>query len=124
MKNFLKLLLGTGLLILDHPDRAKKAVVDGAGDRLNDLRDLAQDKCESIASGLSSAFRHNEENRYLRNTAGLLAGLGVGVGLGMLFAPASGKQTRSRLSAKVEEFAGEVQERWKSNPLSAAHIGD
>ncbi len=34
----------------------------------------------------------------------LLAGLGIGVGLGILFAPKSGKETRADLKVKMDEF--------------------
>ena len=35
----------------------------------------------------------------------LLAGIGIGVGLGILFAPKSGKETRTDLKNKMDEFS-------------------
>src|SRR5260370_1141911 len=124
MKNFLKLLLGTGLFILDHPDRAKKAVVKETGSRLNDLRVKAQDKCESMAGSMASALRRDEGSHLLRNAAGLLAGVGVGIGLGVLFAPARGQQTRSLLSEKAQELANELQKQWTSDRGSVVNTAD
>ena len=38
-----------------------------------------------------------------------LAGIGIGAGLGMLFAPKSGKETREILKRKLDEFIDEVK---------------
>ena len=35
----------------------------------------------------------------------LLAGIGIGAGLGFLFAPRSGEETRKALKTKIDEFA-------------------
>ena len=39
----------------------------------------------------------------------LLAGIGIGAGLGMLFAPRSGEETRKILKKKIDEFVDEVR---------------
>ncbi len=38
-----------------------------------------------------------------------LAGVGIGAGLGILFAPKSGEETRKDLKKKLDEFVGEVK---------------
>ncbi len=40
----------------------------------------------------------------------LLAGIAVGAGLGILFAPKSGEETRKALKAKLDEFVKQVKE--------------
>ena len=40
----------------------------------------------------------------------LLAGIAVGAGLGILFAPKSGEETRKVLKAKLDEFVKQVKE--------------
>lgn len=39
----------------------------------------------------------------------LLAGIGIGAGLGILFAPKSGSETRRDLKKKIDEFVNEVK---------------
>jgi len=45
---------------------------------------------------------------------GLLAGLGTGLALGMLFAPKSGKETLADLSDTLNGFGGQLRESWQA----------
>jgi gas vesicle protein len=40
----------------------------------------------------------------------LIAGVAIGAGLGILFAPDSGQKTREKLKAGIDEYSGELQE--------------
>lgn len=40
----------------------------------------------------------------------LLAGIAIGAGLGILFAPESGRKTRQKIKAGVEEYSDELQQ--------------
>jgi gas vesicle protein len=42
---------------------------------------------------------------------GLLLGFGIGVGLGVLFAPRKGEETRNSLSAKASHLADSAKDR-------------
>lgn len=44
------------------------------------------------------------------NVKALVAGIGIGAGLGMLFAPKKGSELRSDLKAKLDELVGRVKE--------------
>lgn len=44
-----------------------------------------------------------------------LIGLGVGVGLGILFAPMSGEETRSNLSDRANDLASSARETYEQN---------
>jgi gas vesicle protein len=39
-----------------------------------------------------------------------LAGLGIGIGLGILFAPMSGEETRGNLTQRAGDFAGSARD--------------
>ena len=39
-----------------------------------------------------------------------LSGLGIGVGLGILFAPKEGRETRRELKEKIDELLGQLKE--------------
>ncbi len=44
-----------------------------------------------------------------------LAGLGLGIGLGILFAPMSGEETRNNLSQRASDLADSAREAYEQN---------
>jgi hypothetical protein len=113
--NLLRLLLGAGLYVLD-PLR------DRLSDRLDDIGERAQGAYEGAADRISSMTDRirGRQSDHWANVAWLLVGAGVGVGLGMLFAPASGEETRSNLSEKVQKAGDKVRERFSPQPRPAS----
>src|ERR1017187_6054882 len=103
MNNFLKLLLGTGLYLLEQSDQSTRKIRDRAAENLNDLRDLAQDKYETATDRVSKASRaiRGDDGQFVSNALSMAAGVGIGLAVGIIFAPASGEQTRSAIVDKV-----------------------
>jgi gas vesicle protein len=109
MKQLLKLLLGAGLLLTDADKRDKAA--ERIRDRVDDLKDTAKDKYEDAVDRLervTDAVRGREP--WTSKAGSFLLGMGVGVGLGILFAPASGEETRSTIASRAEDIRDRVSE--------------
>lgn len=106
--NLLRSVLKTAVYLMEESgdtandvrDRVSKGF-DRAGGRISDLRDQGRDF-------------YNGENHALRSTLMFGLGLAVGVGAGVLFAPASGEDTRGAIGDRVEEFRGQVRDRFSS----------
>jgi len=111
MNKFLKLLLGTSLYLLEQSDSSTKKVQDRAADRLSDLRDVAQEKFETASDRVARATKaiRGEDSHVLSNTLRFLAGVGVGLGVGLILAPASGEETRSVIAGRVHEMSDKVR---------------
>ena len=93
-------MLGAGLYLLDS---LRSRLSEGMGDLSDRARDRAQDLYETASGRVSRAsdVLRGEDHSGLSTTAAFLIGAGVGVGLGMLLAPASGEEIRSNISEKV-----------------------
>jgi len=122
MKNFIKLLLGTSVYLLEQSDRAKD-VRDRAAHKMDDFRDVVQQKYEDAADRVAKASRaiRGEDNHVLGNGLRLAAGIGVGVCVGLLLAPASGQDTRSAIAGSVQQLGNRVRKQvFPGNAGSAA----
>jgi YtxH-like protein len=54
------------------------------------------------------------EDHRVRNAVSLAAGVTLGLGIGMLFAPASGEETRSSIADRVQGVGDRVRQRFSS----------
>jgi gas vesicle protein len=108
VNSLLKSILKTAVYIIDQTDRAASDVrdrvsehVDRVSDRVSDLADQSR----KVVYG---------ENNALRNTLFFAAGVGVGLGAGILFAPKPGEELRDSMREKVEDIGDRVRERFSS----------
>jgi len=113
LNNLLKSILKTAVYFIEQSDRVASDLrdrvsdeYDGASDRVSDLRDRAQD----LYAG---------ESHTLRNVLTFAAGVGVGIGAGMLLAPASGEEIRSSIGDKVQDIGDRVRDRFSSEARNA-----
>jgi gas vesicle protein len=61
-----------------------------------------------------------EPDHTMRDAVSFIAGVGLGVGIGMLFAPASGEETRELISEKVQEVGTRVRDRFSEEMQRAS----
>jgi YtxH-like protein len=117
LNNLLKSILKTAVYFVEQSDRVASDMrdrvsdsLDSAADRVSDLRDRAQDLYEG-------------ENHTLRNVLVFAAGVGVGIGAGMLLAPTSGEETRGAISDKVQDISDRVRDRFSSETAATGTEG-
>lgn len=105
----LKVLLGTGLYLLD-PVRDRIAdKVNDISDRAKDTYDDAVDRVSDISDSIRGRFEPPSRLKWV------LIGVGVGVGVGMLLAPVSGSEARESLSDRVHDIGGRMRDRFQSD---------
>jgi hypothetical protein len=119
MNKFLKVLLGTGIYLLEQSDQATKDARARASEQLDDLRETAQQKYRVAANRVAKASRaiRGEDSAMSGNILRFTAGMGVGIGLGLLLAPASGNETRDAINLRVQEFGGKVRRQFSSEDI-------
>lgn len=102
INRLLKSILKTAVYILDQTAEQ----VDRVSERASNIADDAR---EAI---------YPREDHTLRNVLSFAAGVGLGVGAGMLFAPSSGAQLRNSISDKVQDISDKVKGRVSSQPYA------
>jgi YtxH-like protein len=102
----LKVLLGTGLYLLDPVrDRIADRVSD-LSDRAKDTYDDAVDRVSDIGDSIRGRFERPSRLKWM------LLGVGVGVGVGLLLAPVTGREARENISDRVHDIGGRVRDRF------------
>jgi gas vesicle protein len=106
MYNLVKTILKTAVYIMDQADRAAVELKDRAekvSDRVSDAAADLADQGRGLIEG---------EDHTMRNVLMFAAGVGVGIGAGILFAPASGEDLRNSVRDKVEDIGDRVRGRF------------
>ena len=108
MNNLIPSILKTAVYFLDQTNSftsdVRDRVSDGVGrvsDRVSDLREQAADL-------------YSDDDHTVRNVLTFVAGVGVGVGAALLFAPASGEEIRGQIGDKVQDIGDRMRERFSS----------
>jgi gas vesicle protein len=70
--------------------------------------------------GRASDSLRGRDHRALSSATALLMGAAAGVGIAMLFAPASGQKTRADISEKVKNVREKIRSRSSSEPQGAS----
>ncbi len=104
MTKLLKSILKTAVYILDQADSAAA-----------DMRDRVTDQVDRVSDQVSDITDRGRkviygEDHKLRNVLTFAAGLGIGLGAGVLLAPASGEETRSSMRDKVQDIGDKVRD--------------
>ena len=104
-------LLGTGLDLLN-------LVRDRAADHAESVTEAAKEAYEEASGRVRRASRAiaGEDHSGIGSVAALLLGVGVGVAVGILFAPAPGEQVRRNVADKLQEFGGRIRSRVSGEP--------
>ena len=106
-REVLGVLLSTGLYLLDN-------LRERLPDNLESIKGRARETYERTSSRLgcaTDALRGKEDSQVLSNVGALLIGVGVGAGVGLLIAPASGEKTRADIAKKVSDFRKKLPNR-------------
>jgi hypothetical protein len=106
-REVLGVLLTTGLYLLDN-------LRERLPDNVNDIKGKARETYETASDRLgraADALRGKEDSHMLGKVGALLLGVGIGAGVGLLIAPASGAETRADIASKVSAFGEKVSDR-------------
>jgi ABC-type transporter Mla subunit MlaD len=119
MNNLIRSILKTAVYFLDQTDNFTSDVrsrvadgVDRASERVADLRDQVRDQVSDFYPG---------DDHTVRNLLTFVAGVGVGVGAALLFAPASGEEIRGQIGDKVQDIGDRMRERFSTRTGTEAH---
>src|SRR3979411_36459 len=114
MNKFLKEILKTAVYLLDQSDRVAADMRDRVADRVDDV----SDRLSYLRDRARDLYGH--EDHTLRNVLTFAAGVGVGIGAGMLLAPASGEEIRGSTGGKGQDIRGRGSRRFSSASATAS----
>jgi gas vesicle protein len=105
-RNWISSALKTALYLMEVTDQASDNVRDRVSDRFGDVRSRAGDTYDTVSERVSSAARalRGENGGVARSAMMFAGGLGAGLALGVIFAPASGEETRRAIVERIEDL--------------------
>lgn len=106
-KKLLKVMLGTGLFLVESNQVGRRV-----RSHVGDLRDSASDRIDAVVDRIGRVSdRLSGRRDYVTPIGSFLIGMGIGAGLGMLFAPASGEETRGKIRDQAVDLKDRVSQR-------------
>jgi hypothetical protein len=108
LNKLLRTALRTGLYFLEQSDKATAPIREKVRDQVEDVTDRTR---QAILG---------PEDHTVRNAVGLAAGIGFGIALGMLFAPASGEEIRRSIVRKAQDAGARVRGQFPPGKDSSA----
>jgi hypothetical protein len=114
VNHLVKSVLKTAVYFLDQTDR----VASDVRDRVADTVDRAADRVSELNDQAHDLYRGPDHT--VRHILMFAAGVGVGIGAGMLLAPASGEEIRGTIGEKVQDIGDRVRGRFSSEMKGAA----
>jgi len=111
MKKIINSALKTALYLLELSDQASENVRDRVADRYEDVKGQARDSYGVMADRVSNATRalRGEDNGAARSVLMFVGGVSAGVALGLIFAPASGEETRRAIAQRFEDLGSKAR---------------
>jgi gas vesicle protein len=106
LNKFVRTVLTTGLYVLEQSDKATAEIREQVKDQVEDLTDRTR---QAILGS---------EDHTARNMVSLAAGIGLGVVVAMLFAPASGEEIRRSIVEMAQSTRARVRERFSPEKIS------
>ena len=119
-RDLLNLCLGTGLYLLEN-------LRERLPDNMDDIKGRARETYETASERLgdaTNALRGKEDSQIFGKVGALLVGVCIGVGVGLLIAPASGEETRGDIADKVSDFGDKIRERPGEKAAATGTHGD
>ncbi len=105
----LKSILNTAMYVMDQLDN------------MGDVRDRVSDRMSDIADrGREMIYG---ESHVGRNILLFAAGVGVGIGAGMLLAPSSGEELRTNVKDRVQDIGDRVRDRFSTAETTRRSTG-
>jgi gas vesicle protein len=110
-RNWVTSALKTALYLLDATDHASDNVRDRVSNRFDDVRSRAEDTFDTVSERVSNAARalRGENGNAARNAMMFAGGLGAGLALGVIFAPARGEETRRAIAESLENIGSRTR---------------
>jgi hypothetical protein len=108
LNKLLRTALKTGLYFLEQSDKATAPI-----------RKQVKDQVEGLTDRTRQAILGPEDHT-VRNAVSLAAGIGLGIALGILFAPASGQEIRRSIVEKAQDARAKVRGRFPGEKGSTA----
>ena len=114
MNKLVRSALKTALYLMELSDQASTDVRDRVSDQVDDARDRAQRTYGVVSERVGNAARalRGENNGLARNALVFAGGVGAGLALGVIFAPASGQDTRQAIAQRFEDAGAKIRERF------------
>jgi hypothetical protein len=113
MNNLIRTILKTAVYFLDQTDRFTSDLRDRVSDGVDRAADRVSDRVSDLRQQTEELYEG--ETHTMRNLVTFAAGVGVGVGAAILFAPASGQEIRNSISDKVHDIGDRVRDRFSSS---------